>query len=178
VKRVWALLPVALFIALGGLGVWGVLGQRAAKFESQLIGKPAPAFALKSLDGQGEVSLSQFAGRYVVMNYWASWCVPCRAEHPLLMELSRDKRVVLIGLAYKDEPVDASRFLAELGNPFAAIALDPLGQTGIDYGVTGVPETYLIGPDGRVLAKHTGPFEPNDLRDFIAPAVKAASTAR
>jgi cytochrome c biogenesis protein CcmG/thiol:disulfide interchange protein DsbE len=177
-RRLWAIIPVVLFVGLAGLGVWGVLGQRAEKFESQLIGKPAPAITARLLGGEGELALEAYRGKPIVLNFWASWCVPCRVEHPVLLQLSKDDRIVVLGLAYRDEPEDARRFLAELGDPFAASGLDPLGESGIEFGITGVPETFLIGADGTVLAKHTGPLAPDEVAAFLAPALNAASTAR
>jgi len=114
------------------------------------------------------------AGQLALVNVWASWCVPCRQEHPILLELSRDPRIVLVGINYKDKNENALRFLDELGNPFAAVGIDPVGKSAIDWGVYGVPETYLVAPDGTILFKQIGPFTEDSLRDKLLPAIEKA----
>ena len=119
-----------------------------------LAGKP---FDLKALRGD-----------VVVVNVWASWCAPCRQEHPLLMELAKDPGIRLVGINYKDNPENARRFLGALGNPFAAVGADPNGRAAIDWGVYGVPETFVIGPDGTIRHKQIGPLTPEAMDGFRA----------
>jgi cytochrome c biogenesis protein CcmG/thiol:disulfide interchange protein DsbE len=103
-----------------------------------------------------------------IVNVWASWCAPCRQEHPLLMDLAKDPSVRVVGVNYKDNPENARRFLGQLGNPFAVVGVDPSGRAAIDWGVYGVPETFVVGPDGTVRHKHIGPLTPDSLPGFQA----------
>ena len=112
-----------------------------------------------------------------LVNVWASWCAPCRQEHPVLLGLTGDDRFVLAGLNYKDRPENARRFLGELGNPFRAIGVDKSGRTAIDWGVYGVPETFLVGRDGTILYKHVGPLTPAAVAEELMPAVERALAA-
>lgn len=176
--RTWlALLPLAAFLALAALFMSQLLsGRDTSIVPSALIGAPAPATDLPPLEGidRPALSSSAFAGKVTLVNVWASWCAPCRAEHPLLMELGKDDRVVLAGLNYKDTAENARRFLGGLGNPFDAIGVDSNGRTAIDWGVYGVPETFLVGRDGKILYKHVGPFTPDSMRDDLMPALEKA----
>jgi cytochrome c biogenesis protein CcmG/thiol:disulfide interchange protein DsbE len=177
-RRAWlALLPLAAFLALAGLFMSQLLsGRDASVVPSALIGAPAPVTELPPLEGGDLPGLSSatFVGKVTLVNVWASWCAPCRAEHPLLMELGKDDRVVVAGLNYKDGPENARRFLGSLGNPFDAIGVDASGRTAIDWGVYGVPETFLVGRDGKILYKHVGPFTPDSMRDDLMPALEKA----
>lgn len=141
---------------------------------SGLIGRPAPAYALASLDGGAMVTSEATAGRAHVVNIFASWCTPCRAEHPQLMAL-QSGGVEIIGVAYKDRPDAAARFLNELGNPFSAVGLDPEGRFGLELGMVGVPETFVIGAGGEILAVHRGPLTPEVVERTILPALEAGS---
>lgn len=136
--------------------------QRHHANSSALIGRPAPATQLPPLEGTDlpGIDSARFAGRVTVLNVFASWCAPCRDEHPVLVGLSKDDRYVMAGLNYKDKPENARRFLGDLGNPYAAIGIDEAGRTAIDWGVYGVPETFVIGKDGRIAYKHVGPVTP------------------
>lgn len=176
-KKLFALLPIALFAGLIGLGLWGLLGQRPDRHASPLVGKPAPALVLPNLEGGPAVDLSELRGRPVLVNFYASWCAPCRVEHPYLFALSKDRRIVLLGVAYKDEPAKTLAFLEELGDPFAATGVDRDGRLGLDWGLTGVPESYLIDASGTVVAKHAGPLDPASIQAFVKP-VMAANAAR
>jgi cytochrome c biogenesis protein CcmG/thiol:disulfide interchange protein DsbE len=158
------LVLVSAFLLLRG-------GERET-FSAGALGRQAPAYALEALGGGDPVTGEARAGRAYVINLFASWCGPCRAEHPQLMALQA-RGVQIVGVAYKDKPEDAARFLNELGNPFAAVALDPDGRFGLDLGVAGVPETFVIGPDGAMRAVHRGPLTERDVRDVIAPALTA-----
>jgi cytochrome c biogenesis protein CcmG, thiol:disulfide interchange protein DsbE len=153
--RLWALLPIALFLALAGLFVWAMFGQRVDKHLSALVGKPAPNFVLPDMTG-GNLDLADYRGRPIILNFYASWCAPCRVEHPQLMQLARDRRFVVLGVAYRDDPAKTAAYLDELGNPFAGSAIDRQGNVGVQFGLAGVPETYVIGADGIVLHRHQG----------------------
>jgi len=177
-----AFLPLVLFIALAGVFLYQLgSGKDASEIPSVLIGSKAPSLDLPPLDGlvaNGEPvpALTDMAikGKLALVNVWASWCVPCRQEHPVLLELSRDPRIELVGINYKDKNDNALRFLGELGNPFAAVGIDPVGKSAIDWGVYGIPETYLVGPDGTILHKQIGPFTIESLRDKLLPAIEKA----
>lgn len=155
-----AFLPLGLFLGLAGLFAWGMWGGRVDRTESALIGQPAPVTTLPALTTRGDFSINQFAGRVVILNVFASWCAPCRVEHPQLLQLSKDSRFVVLGLAYRDEPEDTLKFLDELGNPFAAVGIDRQGALGVQFGLAGVPETYLIDASGVVRFKVTGELTP------------------
>jgi cytochrome c biogenesis protein CcmG/thiol:disulfide interchange protein DsbE len=161
VKRLWALIPIALFAAIAAAAIVALQGGGGKKelWKQGMIGRPAPAISLPALRGDKPVTLAAYRGQTVVVNFFASWCTPCRLEHPLLLEL-KAAGVPILGVAYKDKPEDATRLLGAMGDPFAAVGLDPEGRLGLDLGVVGVPETLVIGPDGNVLALHRGPLTP------------------
>ena len=131
-----------------------------------LVGKPVPAVSLPDLDTGAMVAVHDAPSGPRLINFFASWCAPCRVEAPQLMAL-KAKGVTLVGVAYKDEPAKTQAFLAELGDPFAVKLMDRNGRAGIEFGVTGVPETYLIGADGVILAKHSGPLTDADVEDLL-----------
>jgi cytochrome c biogenesis protein CcmG, thiol:disulfide interchange protein DsbE len=175
-----ALLPLVIFAALAGLFLLQLLsGRQASVVPSALIGAQAPATNLPPLEqiGLPGIDSAEFEGQVTLVNVWASWCVPCRQEHPYLMALAEEGRVNIAGINYKDRPENARRFLGELGNPFDAIGVDNSGRTAIDWGVYGVPETFLVGRDGTILYKHVGPFSDASFRDELVPAVEAALAA-
>src|SRR6185295_8509160 len=136
------------------------------------VGRPAPTYALARLGGGALMRNEDMRGRTHVINMFASWCVPCRAEHPQLMALQR-QGVEIIGVAYKDQPSETAEFLSELGNPFREVGLDPDGRFGLQLGVAGVPETFVIGADGRIRAVHRGPLTPQIVESEILPALNA-----
>ena len=152
------LLPLAVFLIVAGFLFVG-LGLRPREVPSVLIGKPAPLFDLPQL-AQPEQSFSpkQMEGQVWLLNVWASWCAPCRQEHPLLLELARTKTLPIVGLNYKDKPEAAQGWLAQLGDPYALSARDLDGRVAIDYGVYGVPETFIIDRGGVIRYKHIGPL--------------------
>jgi cytochrome c biogenesis protein CcmG, thiol:disulfide interchange protein DsbE len=159
-RRALYLLPLVLFAALAVYLFQGLApGRDPQLLPSAMIDKPAPDFSLPALAGGAPLALSDMKGQVVLVNFFASWCVPCRAEHPALMTLAHDLAVPLFGIAYKDKPEDAAKFLADLGNPFRRVGLDQNGRTGIDFGVYGVPETYAIDRDGRIRWRHVGPLD-------------------
>jgi cytochrome c biogenesis protein CcmG, thiol:disulfide interchange protein DsbE len=176
-RKVFVLLPLLVFLGLAGVFFARLMsGEDISTVPSALIGQPAPITHLPPLEGVDLPGLdsSAFAGRVTLVNVWSSWCVPCRQEHPLLFELSRDNRFTLVGLNYKDRPENARRFLGELGNPFRAIGVDAAGHTAIDWGVYGVPETYLVGKDGKILFKHVGPLTPESIAGEVMPQIEKA----
>lgn len=135
---------------------------------SVLEGKPAPEFALATLDG-GDVDLHAMRGRPVVLNFWSTWCQPCRLEHPALQRAAQAwPDVQFLGIVYNDEPDKASRYLAQAGSAYPSL-IDPGGRTAIAYGVAGVPETFIIAPDGTIAHKHVGPLSPAVLQRYLAP---------
>ncbi len=166
------LAPLALFVVL--LAFLGVgLNLKPREVPSPLIGKPAPAFDLPRLEDPA-VTLSQqhMVGQVWLLNVWASWCTPCLAEHPLLLDFARRNTAPVLGLNYKDGRKEAQAWLARHGNPYSAVMQDTKGGVGIDYGVYGVPETFVIDKAGVIRFKHIGPLTPDVLRDRIEPLLK------
>jgi cytochrome c biogenesis protein CcmG/thiol:disulfide interchange protein DsbE len=166
------LIPFAIFIVLVAfLGIGLKLNPR--EVPSPLIGKPAPAFSLPLLaDPAKTMSPADLRGQVWLLNVWASWCVSCRQEHEVLLDLSKQGVVPIYGMDYKDQPQDALNWLQRLGNPYVASVVDAEGRTGIDYGVYGVPETYVIDKAGVIRYKLTGPVTPENLEKTILPLVK------
>ena len=171
-KSLRFLIPIALF----GVLVWFLfrgLSLNPREVPSPLIGKPAPAFTLPRLDDPDKtMKREDFTGKPWVMNVWASWCAPCREEHPLVIDLARRVAVPVVGLNYKDRPGDARGWLQRLGNPYAATLIDFDGKVGIDFGVYGVPETFVIDAQGIVRYKHVGPLTPKVVQEKIEPLLK------
>ncbi|MFC6489749.1 DsbE family thiol:disulfide interchange protein [Nitratireductor sp. GCM10026969] len=174
-RRLLLILPLLAFLALSAVFLAQLFsGRDTSVVPSALIGQPAPQTTLPPLEGTGLPGLSpeDFSGNVTLVNVWGSWCVPCREEHPLLMALAGDERIRLVGLNYKDKPENARRFLGELGNPFDAIGVDQSGRAAIEWGVYGVPETFLVGPDGTIRYKHVGPFSPASLKNELGPEIE------
>ena len=147
---------------------------------SALIDQPVPVFTLAGLSGAGVELAEGFSsadlnGRVSIVNVFASWCFPCRIEHPFLMRLARNPKVRIFGLNYKDRPEDARAWLKELGNPYHRIGADRDGRIAIDWGVYGVPETFIIDAEGRIRYKHVGPITPSDLDEIIVPIIERLS---
>ena len=173
-SRLIFLLPGLLFLVLAGLFLFQLVqGRNPAEVPSVLINRPAPAFRLAPLEGltaDGKpvpgFSSEDLKGRVTVVNVWASWCGPCRQEHPLLVDLAGDPSVRLVGINQRDNPDNARRFLGALGNPYAAVGVDPNGRASIDWGVYGVPETFIVGPDGTIRHKHIGALTPENISAF------------
>ncbi len=181
-RYVLALLPLLVFggfaaIAAKMLYEQDVNGLDVSAIPSALIGTKAPALALPPLEGSNVPALTDavITGKLTLVNVFASWCVPCRQEHPMLKELSKDKRLNIVGINYKDKADNAVRFLGELGNPYAAIGIDPNGRAAIDWGVYGIPETYLVGPDGTILYKKVGPIDVATYERELIPAIESAA---
>ena len=166
------LLPLIVFVLLVGFLAAG-LSLNPREVPSPLIGKPAPAFSLPRLDAAGQtLSAQDLRGKVWVLNVWASWCAPCRQEHPLIAELAKSGGAPVYGLNYKDKPADATAWLGQLGNPYTATVSDVEGLVGIDYGVYGVPETFVIDKGGVIRLKHIGPMTPEALRDKVLPMLR------
>ena len=167
--KVKFLLPLALFIVLVAFLAVG-LTRDPREVPSPLVNKPAPAFKVPPLVKADEVfSPADLKGQVWMLNVWASWCVACRAEHPLLVEMSRSKIVPVIGLNYKDKRPDGLKFLSQHGDPYTLSAFDADGRVGIDYGVYGVPETFIIDKHGVIRHKQIGPITPESLEKTILP---------
>ncbi len=177
------LIPLVIFLgfaAVAGKMLYdqGVNGRDVSAIPSALIGRQAPSLALPPLEGSNTAALTTaaIAGKLTLVNVFASWCVPCRQEHPILKELANDSRLTIVGINYKDRNDNALRFLGELGNPYKAIGVDPNGKAAIDWGVYGIPESYLVGPDGTILYKRVGPFDQRSLTQDLLPAIEKASS--
>lgn len=165
------LIPLAIFVGLAVL-LYAGLELDPRRVPSPLIDKPAPAFSLPTLNQDDtNTSPEDLAGRVWLLNVWASWCVACRAEHPLLNELAQRDVVPIVGLNYKDARDDAKRWLRERGDPYSVVAVDADGRVGIDWGVYGVPETFVIDKKGVIRHKHIGPISPDALRNEILPLI-------
>jgi cytochrome c biogenesis protein CcmG/thiol:disulfide interchange protein DsbE len=180
-RRLLVLLPLIIFGGLALLFLAGLLGGDRTKLPSALIGQPAPTLALPALEGLqrdgapvpgfGGPDLRQ--GKVRLVNVFASWCAPCHAEHPFLMELARDSRIAVLGINQKDVPENARRFLGSKGNPFAAVGIDPTGRASIEWGVYGVPETFIVKGDGTIAFKLVGPLTEANFAAFRAEVEKA-----
>lgn len=176
--RLRFVLPITLFAALAAvfaiyLAAIDSGGKNVAEVPSALIGKPVPAFKLAGINGATPgFSDANLGGNAALVNVFASWCVPCRAEHPLLMRLAREG-VAIFGINVKDKPADARAFLDELGNPFRLIGADRDGRAAIDWGVYGYPETFVIDRDRRIRLRHVGPLMPHDIDQKIRPLLSS-----
>ncbi|HEY6602674.1 MAG TPA: DsbE family thiol:disulfide interchange protein [Xanthobacteraceae bacterium] len=180
-RRMLVLVPLAAFLALAILFVLRLGAGDPSRIPSALIGHLAPRTDLAPLpglerDGKAIPGLdsAEFQGRVTVLNVWASWCVPCREEAALLMTIAADPRLRVVGMNYKDQPDNARRFLRRYGNPFAANGTDGNGRASIEWGVYGVPETFVIGRDGRIAYKLIGPVTPDNLKTALQPAIEKA----
>ena len=180
-RRVLVLVPLIFFLGIAALFLLRLGSGDPSRLPSALIGRPAPQSELAPVPGlerDGKpvpgITGADFTGAVTLLNVWASWCVPCHDEAPLLMELAADKRIRVVGINYKDQPDNARRFLGRYGNPFAAAGADPNGRASIDWGVYGVPETFLVGRDGRIAFKLVGPITPQNYQAVLKPAIEKA----
>jgi cytochrome c biogenesis protein CcmG/thiol:disulfide interchange protein DsbE len=172
-RRLVFLLPGLLFLGLAGYFAAALLGGRDPQaLPSALIDKPAPDFALEGMQGNPGLSRASLAGHVAVVNFFASWCVPCRIEHPVLMRLAGEG-IALYGINYKDKPEDAATLLRNTGNPYAAIGADRQGRTFIDFGAYGVPETYVIDKTGRIRQRFVGPLTGDIIQRELLPLLRA-----
>jgi len=172
--RLYHLLPLGFFVALALIFLTQLRsGVDPSEIPSALVGKPAPSFTLPPLDGMNVPGLSQadLVGHVTLVNVFASWCVPCREEHPVLSALAADPRIRVVGIDYKDDPANARTFLTGLGNPYVAIGTDTRGRTAIDWGVYGVPETFLVDASGVIRHKIIGPLSDAVVANDLKPAI-------
>lgn len=175
------LIPLAVFIALAALFFFRLGVGDPNRIPSALIGREVPQTELPPVEGLVQdgkpvpgISPALFQGKVTLVNVWASWCVPCHDEAPLLDELAKDKRFQVVGINYKDQPDNARRFIGRYGNPFVAVGADPNGRAAIDWGVYGVPETFVVGKDGRIAYKLVGPITERNLAAALKPEIEKA----
>jgi cytochrome c biogenesis protein CcmG, thiol:disulfide interchange protein DsbE len=181
-RRRWVLLvPLALFLALAALLVLRLGSGDPSRIPSALIGRAVPQVELPPVVGLARdgkplpgVDAASFKSTVSLVNVWASWCVPCHDEAPLLLRLAEDQRIRLVGINYKDQPDNARRFLGRHGNPFAAVGADAYGRASIEWGVYGVPETFVVDRQGRIAFKLVGPITPDNLEHALKPALEKA----
>ena len=172
-RRFFFILPVIAFLALAGyFGMALRPNYDPHTLPSAMIDKPAPEFDLAALTGDGKLATGALKGHVVVINFFASWCVPCRTEHPILMRLAAQEKLPLYGIAYKDKPADARRLLSQDGDPYRNIGVDADGRVGIDFGVYGVPETYVIDKSGHIRKRFVGPLTAEVVNNELLPLVK------
>jgi cytochrome c biogenesis protein CcmG/thiol:disulfide interchange protein DsbE len=183
-RRLIVLAPLVVFLGLVLLFVIRLYSGDPSRIPSALIGHPAPQTPLPpvaGLDRDGKpvpgIDPASFKGAVTVVNVWASWCVPCHDEAPLLMQLAQDPRLRIVGINYKDEPENARRFLGRYGDPFTAAGADPNGRAAIEWGVYGVPETFVVGRDGHIAYKLVGPITPENFDTAIKPEIEKALAA-
>ena len=181
-RRLFVLLPLAIFLALAALFFFRLGSGDPSRIPSALIGRPAPDTNLAAVPGLNArdgkpmpgLSTADFKGNVTLVNVWASWCVPCHDEAPLLNTLSEDSRIRLVGINYKDQPDNARRFLGRYGNPFVAAGADGNGRASMEWGVYGVPETFIVGRDGTIAYKLVGPITEGNLARVIKPEIEKA----
>jgi cytochrome c biogenesis protein CcmG, thiol:disulfide interchange protein DsbE len=183
-RSVLVFIPLIVFLGLAALFLIRLGAGDISRIPSVLIGHPAPATMLPGVAGLERngrpvpgLEADSFKGAVAVLNVWASWCVPCRDEAPLLLTLARDQRVRILGINYKDSPENARRFLTRYGNPYMANGADLNGRAAIEWGVYGVPETFVVGRDGRIAYKLIGPIEPVNLEKILKPEIEKALAA-
>ncbi|MDP9142262.1 MAG: DsbE family thiol:disulfide interchange protein [Pseudomonadota bacterium] len=169
--RMRFLLPVVVLGALVVLFLFGLQHDPRA-IPSPLIGKPSPDFELRAVGSEAPYRRADLLGRPLLVNFWASWCAGCRIEHPFLMELSR-RGVEIVGIDYKDTDADGMAWLQQHGNPYRSLVADTQGEAGLDWGVYGVPETYVLDAAGNIIYKHIGPLDPKTWETTIAPMMQA-----
>jgi cytochrome c biogenesis protein CcmG, thiol:disulfide interchange protein DsbE len=185
-RRFAVLLPLAIFLSLAALFFFRLGSDDPSRIPSALIGHPAPETNLAPvaglLDRTGKplpgIATADFKGAVTLVNVWASWCVPCHDEAPLLEALSADKRIRIVGINYKDQADNARRFLGRYGNPFAAAGADGNGRASMEWGVYGVPETFIVGRDGKIAYKLVGPITAANMQSVIKPEIEKALAVR
>lgn len=180
-KRGWILAPFVIFILIAGLFAFGLTGD-PSKLPSALIGRPVPQTDFPALEGlisngqpaPGFHAADLAKGRVSVVNFWASWCGPCIEEHPLLIALRERTGIDIYGVNYKDQAEAGRRFIGRYGNPFTAVGTDQTGRNAIEWGVYGMPETFVINGEGKIAYKHVGPISAESLEKQLIPAIAAA----
>jgi cytochrome c biogenesis protein CcmG/thiol:disulfide interchange protein DsbE len=182
IRSLFVVLPLLAFLALAALFFFRLGSGDPSRVPSALIGHEAPASNLPPLDGLTHdgapipgLTADTFKGKVSIVNVWASWCVPCHDEVPFLAKLGEDKRIQLVGINYKDQADNARRFLNRYGNPFAVVGADTNGRAAIDWGVYGVPETFVVGRDGRIAYKLIGPITAENYAGVLEPEIAKAS---
>lgn len=183
--RFWLALPLVIFAALAGLFWFALHGGDPSLLPSAMVGKNVPEFTLPALEGltadgkdvPGFSSADLAQGEPTLVNVFASWCLECQEEHPLLVELAKQPGIRLFGIDYKDDAASARRFLGRYGNPYSRVGADVSGRTAIDFGVYGVPETYVITPDGKIAYRLVGPLTEQTIRDKLLPLLKPSPSA-
>jgi cytochrome c biogenesis protein CcmG/thiol:disulfide interchange protein DsbE len=175
IRRLLYALPILLLVLFGWLAWRGLAPDRdPSVLPSALIGKPVPSFELPPLDPAAEKLASvDIAGHVTVINFFASWCLPCKAEHPLLFQLGKDYGVPVYGIAFKDKPEATAAYIKEMGSPYTKIGLDESGRTSLDFGLMGVPETFIVDKTGIIRYRLPMPLDPDRLRDEIGPLLKS-----
>ncbi len=181
-RRLFVALPLAIFLALAALFFFRLGSGDPSRLPSALIGRPAPDTNLTAVPGLNTrdgkpmpgILAADFKGAVTLVNVWASWCVPCHDEAPLLEQLSADTRIRIVGINYKDQPDNARRFLGRYGNPFIAAGADGNGRASMEWGVYGVPETFIVGRDGNIAYKLVGPITEGNLARVIRPEIEKA----
>ena len=174
-RRLVYALPILLLVLFAWLAWRGLAPDRdPSALPSALIGKPVPQFELSPLDtAAAKLGTQDANGRVTVINFFASWCLPCKAEHPLLFALGKDYGVPVYGIAFKDKPAATATYIQELGSPYAKIGLDESGRTSLDFGLMGVPETFIVDKSGIVRYRLPMPLDPDRLRDEVGPLLKS-----
>jgi cytochrome c biogenesis protein CcmG/thiol:disulfide interchange protein DsbE len=183
-RRLFVVIPLLVFLALAGLFLYRLGAGDPSRIPSALIGRAAPQTDLPPVEGlvrEGApvpgLTSKDFAGTVTLVNVWASWCVPCHDEVPFLDALSKDKRIRIAGINYKDQSDNARRFIGRYGNPFAVVGTDANGRAAIEWGVYGVPETFLVGRDGKIAYKLVGPITAENFETQVKPAIEKALEA-
>jgi len=181
-RRLGLALPLLFFAVLAGLFWYALHGGDPSRLPSALLGKPVPVFTLPPLEGladdgkevPGFASTDLAQGERTMVNVFASWCLECQEEHPLLVALANEPGIRLFGIDYKDDAAAARRFLGRYGNPYSRVGADSSGRTAIDFGVYGVPETYVITPDGKIAFRQVGPLSEKIIKEKLLPLLKPA----
>jgi cytochrome c biogenesis protein CcmG/thiol:disulfide interchange protein DsbE len=180
-RRIIVATPLVVFLALAALFLFRLGDGDPSTLPSALIGHPAPQTLLPPVAGLEHDGMplpgldpAKFKGAVTIVNVWASWCVPCRDEAPMLMQLAQDNRIHLVGINYKDDAENARRFLGRFGNPYAAAGADQNGRAGIEWGVYGVPENFVVGRDGRIAYKLVGPITDGNYNTVLKPQIEKA----
>ncbi len=184
-RSVWVVLPVAMFLGLAVMFAFALFSGDPSKLPSALIGRPAPQVDFAPLEGlkranqpvPGFNSADLAKGEVQLVNFWASWCIPCVQEHPMLIELTKRTAIPILGVNYKDEPSAARRFIGRYGDPYKAVGVDPLGRGAIEWGVYGMPESFIVDGKGRIAYKHVGPITMESLQEKLLPAIEKARAA-
>lgn len=170
-SRFLPLAVMAVFVLAFAFAVFS--GRDPQRLTSPLIGRTLPEFSLSVLEGDGRLTNGSVAGAApAVINFFASWCLPCRVEQPALARLAEQEGIAVFGISWKDDPAASRAFLEETGNPFKGTGIDRAGGLGLDFGISGVPETFVVGRDGRVVYRHAGPLTDRDVQDVILPLIE------